>query len=134
MSNWQIFFSAMAVWNLAAALPGLVAPRRGFRLLYGIDTDRFYELYQHWAISAVILLFGLSYGIIALDPAANLGLVLLGVIGKVLFAAVITVLFFQGRATKVALAVAAGDAVFAVFFLRYLLGSVFFISELTGGG
>jgi len=134
MSNWQLFFVAMAIWNAGVALPGLIAPRRGFRLLYGVDTDRFYELYQHWAISAVILLFGVSYAIIAVEPSANLGLVLLGIIAKVLFAAVITSLFFMRRTTKVALLIAAGDAVYAVFFVRYLLGSVFFVNELAAGG
>jgi hypothetical protein len=134
VSNWQLFFVSMAIWNVGLALPGLIAPRRGFRLLYGVETDRFYELYQHWAISAVILLFGVGYAIIAIEPSANLGLVLVGVIAKVLFAAVITVLFFLGRATKVALAVAVGDIVFAVFFIRYLQSILFFVNELVAGG
>lgn len=132
MNNWQLFFGAMALWNIGAALPGLVAPRRGFRLLYGVDTDHFYELYQHRAIMSVILLFGVGYAIIAIEPSANLGLVLLGTIGKVLFAAVIVTLFFMRRATKVALLIAACDAVFAVIFLRYLLSSIFFVHELVG--
>jgi hypothetical protein len=41
-------------------------------------------------------------------------------------------LFFMRRATKVALLIAACDAVFAVFFLCYLLNSVAFVPELVG--
>jgi hypothetical protein len=129
---WQIFFALMAVWNLVVALPGLVAPRRGFRLLYGADTDRFYEYFQHWSISVVVLLFGVGYGIVAIAPSANLGLVLLGFIGKVFFAATMTTLYFKWRATMVALITAVADGVFAVFFLLYLNASVFFVKSLGG--
>ena len=134
MSGWQLFFVAMAIWNLGAALPGLMAPRRGFRLLYGVDTDRFYELYQHWVISAVILLYGISYAIVALDPASNLGLVFFGILGKLFFVLVVVTLFVRKKVTLVALAMGVCDAAFAVFFARYLMGSVFFINELVGGG
>ncbi len=129
---WQLFFAAMAIWNFGAALPGLVAPRRGFRLLYGADAEHFYERYQHWAISAVVLLFGVGYAVVALEPSANLGLILLGILGKLLFGAMISVLFFMRRATKLALSIAAGDLVFAGLFLYYLSGSVMFVPELVG--
>ena len=132
MNNWQLFFWAMAIWNFGAALPGLVAPRRAFRLFYGVETDRFYELFQHRALSSVILLFGFGFAIIAVEPSANLGLVLIGFLGKLLFAVVVTTLFFMRRATKVALLLAAFDLIFAAILLRYLFTTVAFLPELVG--
>jgi hypothetical protein len=132
MSNWQLFFWFAAIWSFGAALPGLLAPRRGFRLFYGVETDRFYELVQHRAISSVILLFGFGYAIIAVEPSANLGLVLIGSLGMLLFAGVVTVLFFMRRATRVALLIAASDLVFAAGFLYYLSITVAFFPKLVG--
>jgi hypothetical protein len=132
MSNWQLFFVAAAIWSLGAAMPGLVSPRRGFRLLYGIESDRFYELFQLRAISLVILLFGLGYAIIAVEPSANLGLILIGLLGNLLFAVVVTLLFFMRRATRFALLIAAFDLAFAAGFLFYLSITVAFIPELVG--
>jgi hypothetical protein len=129
---WRTFFAAMAVWNLAIALPGIVTPSRGFRLMYGVDTDRFYELYQHWTVSAVVLLFGVGYGIIAIEPSANLGLVLVGFLAKAFAASLITILFSRRRATRFAFVVAAVDAVSALVFLRYLTVSLFFVPSLGG--
>lgn len=130
--GWRLFFAVAAAWNLAAALPALVTPRRAFRLLYGVESDRFYELFQHRMIGAVVLLFGIGYGIIALEPSANLGLVLLGFLAKVVVVVAFAALVVRRRATKAALLIAAVDALFAAFFLRYLATSVFFVSTLVG--
>ena len=120
--TWRLFFAAMALWSLALALPGLVAPRAGMRALYGVGTRDFHTWFQHWMMSFFLVALAAGYGLVAWNPAANLGLVALGMVVKVYLAVTLVALHLQKRATTGAALIGAADLVFAGLFAIYLFG------------
>jgi hypothetical protein len=119
---WRVVFAIAAVWNLIFALPGVVAPRAGFRMFYGVGTREFHPRFLHWLISVVILAFAAGHAIIAWDPAANLGLLAVAIFIKVLFASGMLVIHVQEKSTNTSAVFALGDVVFIVLFVMYLIG------------
>ncbi len=120
--TWRLFFAGMALWNLALALPGVIAPRAGVRALYGVGSRDFHTWFQHWMVSTILLFLGAGYGLVAWDPAANVGLVALGLLVKVYLALTLVALHLGGKATTGAALVGVTDLVFAGLFAVYLFG------------
>ena len=61
----------MALWNVALALPGLIAPRAGIRALYGVGTRDFHTWFQHWMMSGILLALG-AMTLRAAEPAKTM--------------------------------------------------------------
>ncbi|QDU65390.1 hypothetical protein [Engelhardtia mirabilis] len=122
-ATWSAFFWVMAAWNFALALPALFKPTLGVRILFGFARDDSLSRAQQQLVSLGILVFGVAYALVALDPGSGAGLVRLGIIGKLTVLAAFAVLHHQGRATKIALAMVLGDGLWSVFFGLFLLRS-----------
>ena len=67
-----------------------------------------------------VLLFGVGYGIVAMDPSRNRGLIWLGIIGKLGVVATLGQRWLTDVATAWVLPAAAGDFVFAALFACFL--------------
>ncbi len=64
---------------------------------------------QYYGFLGAVLAWNIAYLVMAGDPARYRPLMLVGSLGKILFAAFLTVLWFQGRAPAFLLAFAAID-------------------------
>lgn len=119
-----MFFVA-ALWNFAAALPGLVAYEWQFKLLFGEEayTGDFHQalLFRSFALS--VLLFGIGYYLVSRDVTQNRAIVWLGAVGKILVFALLTMAFFTDQATMLAWIVSIGDLLWALAFLWFLYRS-----------
>ena len=122
--GWSIFFWLMAAWNFALALPALFRPTLGLRLLFGFARDDSLSRAQQQLVSLGILVFGVGYTLVALDPSAGAGLVQLGIVGKLTVLGAFGTLYFQGRATKIAFAMVLGDGLWSIFYVLFLFGDV----------
>jgi hypothetical protein len=115
-------FALGAAWNIVIGLSVSVAPLSSLRLLYGhepsADDQLLSMLYRDFA--SCVLIFGLGYGIVAVDPSQNHGLVWLGIIGKLGVVAVLGQRWLTEAATVWVLPVAAGDLAFALLFACFL--------------
>ena len=121
-STLRILFIAAALWNLAGGLPGYLASADVFYALFGRElTDPLMTSIYRGAWGTTFLYF-IGYLLVARNPERHVGIVLLGTIGKVFFAANLVQLYAQGLATSLALVVVVGDSIFSVLFIRYLLG------------
>ena len=124
--RWRLFFLVSGLWNLGGAIPALVSPRLNLQLMYGIfKTDesslRFYLEFLNRGFWMAVLVFGIGYLIIATNPGKHLGIVVMGIIGKVIVAMSWFFLFAMGKATGFAVFAATGDSLFTVFFILYLV-------------
>ena len=102
--NLLVGVSMLVAWPAVAALIGVTTPRSVFTDLVG----------------AVVALFGWVYWRIAVDPVGCRSYVLLGIVGKLLFVAVIYANFAVGHAPAGLVVLVTADLVFAVLFARWL--------------
>ncbi len=119
--TWRKFFAVAAAWNLLASIPAIILPQLNLEMFYGLVTDDFYTILLNRSFWAAVLIFGIGYLIIAYDPGKSLGIVIMGIIGKILVAVVWFYLFAVDLATALVVFGGTGDSIFTVFFVVYLL-------------
>lgn len=114
----RTLFAVAAVYNLLAALPLLVAGETVGRLI-GMEPLPTPTLFVQISLITV-LLFGWAYWQVSRDPAYYRPYITLGIIGKLIFVAVIFAHWAMGNTNGALPTLAAGDIVFAALFWRYL--------------
>lgn len=70
---------------------------------------------------ATAFLYGLGFLMVAYNPVRHTGIVLMGGVGKALFALNLLVMYLNGWTSDFAIVVIAGDAIFVVLFVVYFL-------------
>ena len=120
-STWQKFFAVSAAWNLIGAIPALINPRLNLIMFYGFSSDDYYTILLNRGFWASVFIFGIGYIIIAYDPGRSLGIIIMGIIGKIFVAITWFYLFAVDRAEISAVLAGGGDSIFTVFFILYLL-------------
>jgi hypothetical protein len=116
-----MLFRVAAAWNIVAALAALALPGVYYRWAYGYE-GRVDELLltAHVGLWVIILLMGVGYALVSVDPAHNRALIWIGAIGKLLFAAIWTAQIVIWRGKLALLSGIIGDSAFALLFLRHL--------------
>ena len=102
--NVLVGLPMLVAWPTAAALLGLTTPR-------SVYTD---------LVGAIVAMFGWVYWRIAEDPVGCRSYVLLGIVGKLTFVAVIYANWALGRAPAALAVLVTADLVFAILFARWL--------------
>ena len=80
-----------------------------------------HPLYLHLC-AVLIAVFGFSYHLVARDPGRNHGIVVVGIVGKLLVFVLLCGHFLAGHIPLLPLMLGTGDLVFAALFVRFLLG------------
>lgn len=109
MRKWSVMLTAAAAYNMVVALPGLFAAGASV-------TERI--------VALLVGCFGLLYLLIARDPARLGPALWAGVIGKIGVVALMAPEVAAGRAVPGTGAILAGDAMFTVLFVVFLMGPV----------
>ncbi|MBW1984939.1 MAG: hypothetical protein JRI53_09480 [Deltaproteobacteria bacterium] len=122
--GWRLFFLISAIWNLLGCIEGTLLPAKNMLRYYGVETDDSHTLFLNRSFWGAVLVFGIGYLIIAYDPGKHLGIVAMGIIGKILVSANWFYLYGTGRAKAPALFAAVGDSIFTFFFIVYLYSGV----------
>jgi hypothetical protein len=120
--GWRLFFLISAVWNLFGSIDGILRPANNMLRYYSLETDDNYTLFLNRSFWGAVFVFGIGYLIIAYDPGKHLGIVAMGIIGKILVSVNWFYLYGIGRAKSPALFAAVGDSLFTLFFIVYLYG------------
>lgn len=120
---WRIFFLIAALWNFLGIF-GMIWPQESFKNMFGKETDDDIMILLYQTLWGSVLLLGIGYLIIAYNPGTNLGLVLLGIIGKIADAYSFILYYRKGLFQKRILVAAIGDLIFCFFFICYLFGGV----------
>ncbi|MBU2552699.1 MAG: hypothetical protein KKB20_30075 [Proteobacteria bacterium] len=120
--TWRVVFLIAALMNFVGAAGALWRPAQNIKLMYGLENSPDLLLFLNRWLWWIVLLFGIGYLLIAWEPARFPGIVIMGAVGKALFAANWIYLRAHGRATNLVLFPSAWDTVFALLFLIYLIG------------
>lgn len=121
---WRITFLSAAVWTMLGALPGLLDAAGTFERFYGVaaESERLLDIYRGaWGQS---LLFAIGYLLAAIDPYRHAAILVLGVIGKAVYAFGLAQAIVAGEVTSpVATAAVVGDTIFAIAFAVFVVAS-----------
>ena len=114
----HILFYSAAIFNWAACFI-LFAPL-GIANTLGLSHSVGNGPFDQIALMAIALL-GLGYWMVAGDPVAHRGIVVMGLIGKIAFVGIIfSHYFFVGDVNLNLAGLASGDIIYSVLFYRFL--------------
>ncbi len=120
-SGWRTFFLVAALWNILAAIPASLWPEHNLKAYYGVLYGSDYAIILNRSFWLAVLIFGIGYYLVSRAPEKNLGIIIMGILGKVAVAINWYILVFTGMATAMAFVGATGDSVFTVYFIYYLM-------------
>ncbi|MEQ1754790.1 MAG: hypothetical protein ABL973_11730 [Micropepsaceae bacterium] len=118
MSGWRIFFIVAALFNFAAGVPFLIAPHEALALM---NLPPATDVLFHQATGALVIAFGVGYGIVAGNLSSNHAIVWLGTGGKAGVVALFAQAYLSGAIPFQAFAVAIGDVLFLIGFAAFLI-------------
>jgi len=110
-------FIVGGIWNFVVAAPMflisffVVSEFKGASLMY----------YQGFLCA--VILFGIGYILVGLDPNKNHAIVLLGGMGKIMVFIFFLAYYIPGHIKLYQLIIGAGDLIFALLFFRFLIWS-----------
>jgi hypothetical protein len=121
LTFFRIVFVIAALWNLAGGVPGYFDSANMFHRLFDRElTDPLMMAIYKGSWGTTFLYF-FGYLLVAYNPLRHTGIVILGTIGKVFFAAGLLKAYLSGMATSFALVVIVGDFIFTAVFIAYLI-------------
>ena len=121
LAFFRIVFVIAALWNLAGGLPGYFDTANMFHRLFDRElTDPLITAIYKGSWGTTFLYF-FGYLLVAYNPLRHTGIVILGTIGKVFFAAGLLQAYLSGMATSFALVVITGDFIFTALFIAYFI-------------
>ncbi len=120
---WKRVFLAAAAFSFAVVLSLGIPAAAGLELLFGLRNPGPLTVLIYRLFLLMVALFGAGYGLVALDIRKNRGFVQLGVVGKLAVLAAGLHAYLNGMMTGFALLALAGDLVWVVLFLVFLVKS-----------
>lgn len=118
---FRSLFVIAAVWNFAGALPGLIDSAGMFAREFGRDLTDPVMVAVYRGAWGTAFLYGFGFLMVAWNPVRHTGVVLMGGLGKALFALNLAVMHLNGWTADFAVVVIAGDIVFCVLFVVYFV-------------
>ena len=121
LSFFRALFLISALWNFAGAFPGIFDSAGMFEREFGhalVDPVMIAVYRGAWATA---FLYGIGFLMVAYNPVRHTGIVLMGGVGKALFALNLLVMYLNGWTSDFAVVVIAGDAIFVALFMVYFL-------------
>ena len=111
--KWMFYVAAAFNWIMAAAVLS------GANVVLGIPLPL--DVLGKELLCLFIAVFGYGYYLVGRDITRNEGIVVLGIVGKVLFFGLLTANAIAGRVPFRVLLPASGDLLFVVLFFEFLL-------------
>lgn len=120
-----LFFRALflisALWNFAGAFPGIFDSAGMFEREFGKALTDPVIIAVYRGAWATALLYGFGFLIVAYNPIRHTGIVMMGGLGKALFALNLLNMYLNNWTSDFAIVVIVGDAVFVLLFMAYFL-------------
>lgn len=121
LAFFRTLFLFAAVWNFAGSLPGLFDSAGMFEREFGraLSDPVLVQVYRGaWGTA---FLYGFGFLMAARAPQRHAGIVLMGGVGKALFALNLLYMHLQGWTSPFAIVVILGDVVFVALFIVYFM-------------
>lgn len=114
-------FIIAAAWNFAGAVPGLVDTSGMFEREFGRALTDSVMISVYRGAWGTALLYGFGFLLVAWNPPRHTGVVLMGGLGKALFALNLAYMHMNGWTSGFAIVVIVGDVVFFALFVVYFV-------------
>jgi len=114
-------FIIAALWNFAGALPGLFDSAGMFAREFGRELTDPVLIAVYRGAWGTAFLYGFGFLMAAYNPVRHTGIVLMGGVGKALFALNLLYMLQQGWTSNFAILVVVGDALFVAAFVAYFV-------------
>ncbi len=121
LNFFRIFFLISALWNFAGAFPGLLDSAGMFEREFGRELADPVMVAVYRGAWGTALLYGFGFLVVAHNPVRHTGVVMMGGLGKTLFALNLLVMYLNGWTSDFAVVVIGGDVVFVLLFVIYFL-------------
>lgn len=121
MTAFRVLFVVAAIWNFAGAVPGLFDSAGMFAREFGRELTDPVMVAVYRGAWGTAFLYGFGFLMAAWDPVRHWGVVLMGGIGKALFAVNLFYMLKNGWTSDFAMVVIAGDVLFVAAFVVYLI-------------
>lgn len=118
---FRALFIISALWNFAGAFPGILDSAGMFEREFGHTLADPVMVAVYRGAWATAFLYGLGFLMVAYNPVRHTGVVMMGGLGKALFALNLLVMYLNGWTSDFAIVVIGGDAVFVTLFVIYFL-------------
>lgn len=112
-------FIVAAIWNFAGALPGLFDTAGMFAREFGRDLTDPVLVAIYRGAWGTAMLYGFGFLMVAWHPTRHTGVVLMGGLGKTLFALNLAYMYLNGWTSAFSTVVIGGDALFVTLFMVY---------------
>ncbi|MBL1436461.1 MAG: hypothetical protein COB08_009715 [Rhodobacteraceae bacterium] len=118
---FRALFLVSALWNLAGAIPGIFDSAGMFEREFShtLADPVMIAIYRGAWVTA--FLYGLGFLLVAYNPVRHTGIVMMGGLGKALFAVNLLIMYLNGWTSDFAIVVITGDVVFVLLFAIYFL-------------
>jgi hypothetical protein len=119
LKAFRILFVISALWNFAGAIPGLMDSSGMFYREFGRELVDPVLMAVYRGAWGTAFLYGFGFLAAAYNPERHTGIVMMGGMGKLLFAANLLNMYLQGWTSSFAIVVILGDVLFVAAFILY---------------
>jgi hypothetical protein len=121
LKAFRILFMISALWNFAGAIPGLADSGGMFFREFGRELTDPVLIAVYRGAWGTAFLYGFGFLAAAYNPQRHTGIVLMGGLGKALFAANLLNMYLLGWTSSFAIVVVVGDVLFVAAFVLYFI-------------
>ncbi len=118
---FRILFVVSAVWNFAGSIPGLLDPAGMFEREFGRALTDPVMVAVYRGAWGTAFLYGFGFLMAAINPTRHTGIVLMGGVGKALFALNLFFMYLNGWTSSFAVIVIGGDVIFVSLYAIYFV-------------
>lgn len=113
---WKIVFLIAGIYTAGGVLPGIIDPEEGVLGFTGQTIEDWNTLFFFRSLWITVLMFGIGYFIVAFHPSQHIGIVIIGLLGKLLFGVNVLFQYSNQRVSQMAMTAAIIDLTFVLLF------------------
>ena len=113
---WKITFLIAGLYTAGGVLPGIFNPEQGLLDFTNQIIEDRNTVYFFRSLWITVLVFGIGFFIVALNPAKHIGIVIMGLLGKLLFASNVLIQYSNEQVSQMAMTAAVIDLIFVLLF------------------
>lgn len=113
---WKIVFLIAGIYTAGGVLPGIFNPEQGLLDFTNQIIDDWNTVYFFRSLWITVFVFGIGFFIVAQNPAKYIGIVIMGLLGKLLFASNVLIQYSSEKVSQMAMSAAVVDLIFVLVF------------------
>jgi len=113
---WKITFLIAGIYTSFGVISGIFNPEQGLLDFTGQIIEDWNTLYFFRSLWITVFVFGIGFLIVALNPAKHIGIVIMGLLGKLFFASNVLFQYSNEKVSQMAMTAAFIDLIFVLLF------------------